>query len=475
MTQKYTLQTVSDLKIKVQDLDGSLLNYYTQNQFLPDESFRLTKEVSDVPPIDIGIVNQMISALEIDDTEFEAGKILWEHLRLTPKQASDIGFWTYHNHHTFYPYIVKRWGDLWKPDKTIANRSNFILNHWVQSNSSQAGLIKYPISGLWWSFYLTLDNTRDDKFELTKVFFMNITLRVVQMGQTRFARYKPAIHGVLEFIKENKLDEKSSEEAARAIVPYINLLGGIRPLTYFDKAWFKEKLEKRFGAQIKAGEKLFIRAQEKQKVQLDKKPKDDNPAEIEKFDCYFCLDGESGNYKLSNAKEKDWSYCVGINFNAAQFLVHFYKEGKIKKSKVDGGLSNRRIDRVKLYANGKCPKLNVYSVEIINQPVLFGIAYRLNNKVFFKAMDEQNQEFFRTDNSDLHQEGKKVLYLEGDYQTTYKVLPYSLKPLLGTLVQGPGGRGGDLENSYYADRWEILKQYWPELFEFSKKCMNNKK
>jgi hypothetical protein len=107
-------------------------------------------------------------------------------------------------------------------------------------------------------------------------------------------------------------------------------------------------------------------------------------------------------------------------------------------------------------------------IQLINQPVLFGIAYKTRNGIFFKAMDEQNLENFRTDNSDLNQEGKKVLYIDEPFQSAYKILPYEIKDALGTLVQqSPASRGADVTNNYYADKWIVLKNYWVELFNGS--------
>ena len=266
MNSKFTIDTIKDLKVKVKEMNETVVRCYTQSEYKPDDTFRLFTEQCDIQEIDSELVFRMIKVLKKNDNrtwdEFESGKVLFENLRLTPKQASDIGFWTFHNHYTFYKYISKRWGDIWDSEKNVTNHSSYIINHWIQSNSSQSELIIYPISGLWWSFYLTVDEERTDKYELTKIFFKNYTLRVVQMGQTRFARHKPAILGVLEFILENDLENKSLEQSGRAIVPYINLLGGIRPLSYFNKEWFKTKLTKRFGEQIRRGQKLFIRSNE---------------------------------------------------------------------------------------------------------------------------------------------------------------------------------------------------------------------
>lgn len=424
MSKKFTIDTIKDLKVKVKELNETLTSFYTQNEFKPDESFRLFTEESELSNISKDLVTDMISAFEENETEFEAGKLLFENLKLSPKQASDIGFWTYHNHYTFYPYITKRWSDLWEDE--VINPSTYIINHWIQSNSSQGELMKYPISGLWWSFYLTVDEEREDKYELTKLFFKNYSLRVVQMGQTRFARHKPAILGVLEFIKENNLESKSLEQAARAIVPYINLIGGIRPLTYFDKDWFKTKLKNRFGEQITKGEKLFMRPEEIQVSNQNNNSKSSsvNVQEQKNYNHYFCLNSDTGNYCISSKANDDWDYCIGLDFDIQdQFLIHFYQEGKIKKSKVNGSLSNKTVDRSKPYSNGKCLKLNLSDVQLINQPVLFGIAYKTRTGVYFKAMDEQDTDNFRIDNPDINQEGKKVLYIDEPFKSAYKILP----------------------------------------------------
>jgi hypothetical protein len=80
-------------------------------------------------------------------------------------------------------------------------------------------------------------------------------------------------------------------------------------------------------------------------------------------------------------------------------------------------------------------------------------------------MDEQNVDNFRIDNTGLNQEGKKVLYIEEEFSSAFKVLPYSIKDGLGSLVQtSPTSKGSDITNKYYKSQWKVLKQYWPELF-----------
>jgi hypothetical protein len=331
MSKKFTLDTIKDLKIKVRELEDDIVDIYHIDKFTPDGRLNIVLEDCNITDFYSGLEDRMIHALESNETEFEAGKLLFESISLTPLEASDIGYWTYQNHYNFHRYIAKRWDAIWDTSKNGASKSQHIINHWIQSNSTQGDLIDYPISGLWWSFYLTVDEDREDKYELTKVFFKNLSLRTKYFGQARFARHRPALFGALEFIIENKLDVGSLEEAARAIYPYLNLLGGIRPLTYLDKDWFKEKLKLRFAKQIALGQKLFVRPDSKGKSDdRDAAVSEDESKRIQVADSYFfCLNADSGDYTLSSKFKTDWDYCIDIlKGGKNQYLVHFYCEGK---------------------------------------------------------------------------------------------------------------------------------------------------
>jgi len=49
--KKFTINTIKNLKVKVKDMNETLLNYYTIEAFIPDHSFHLVTEESDVLPI----------------------------------------------------------------------------------------------------------------------------------------------------------------------------------------------------------------------------------------------------------------------------------------------------------------------------------------------------------------------------------------------------------------------------------------
>jgi hypothetical protein len=485
MSKKLTFDTLMHLKSFIKSSQiNTIKTYYTEDAFKDSE---IGKEVTlkyEEFDYDSSSMNELTNKLirasflpngEFIKNEFEAGKILFNHLKdLTPNQASDIGFWTYHNHFTFYRYIAKRWNGLWKENE---QNPNYILNHWIQTNSNQSGLIDYPISGLWWSFYLTQDSIGNKEFKLTEILFKNESLRTKYLGQARFARHKPAILGVLEFIQSNEDHITSLESVGRAIVPYINLLGGIRPLSFFSKDWFIEKLNNQFGEQIKNGDPLFIRPESTLKNKYQTNQKNDNrkdfdvlplnnKANSKKFDKYFCLNKDTGSYIISNFKNtQDWNYCVGFNNNKAnQFLIHFYREGKIKKSLINENIHNKQINRE--YFNGKNSTLHLVDLKLISDKTLFGIAFKNIRGIYVKVMDAQDETLFRIDNEDLTQEGKKILYyLTEPFKVSYKILPYHLRDNIGSIFRkSPTSYGIDINNQYYNNELNTLKEYWPSLF-----------
>ena len=254
----YTTDSINDLKTFLKQ-SNQIKDYFLKASFDCPQDLSLVSRDSELS-VDEDVFEKMLKAYK-PKAEFEAGKVLFESFRISPKQASDIGMWTYLNLHQGYQYVAQRWPGFWKKEDTKSYYSNnYILNHWIQTNATQGELIDYPLSGLWWSFWLTVDESRNDKYELTKMFFENATMRTKQLGQANFAGHKPAMLAVLEFMKESGFDKSNRlEEATRAIVPFVNRLGGIRPLTYFDKEWFKMKLYEEFSSNIQNNKKLFAR------------------------------------------------------------------------------------------------------------------------------------------------------------------------------------------------------------------------
>ena len=92
MSKKFTIDTIKDLKIKIRELEDDITSIYQVNKFTPAGKLNLVSEDCDIEDFDSGLENLMIKALIENETEFEAGKLLFESIRLTPLQASDIEY-----------------------------------------------------------------------------------------------------------------------------------------------------------------------------------------------------------------------------------------------------------------------------------------------------------------------------------------------------------------------------------------------
>jgi hypothetical protein len=448
-------------------LVGDFLDRVNQNEisfiklFENKEEFLYPFKETDILESNIEVINEKLGDLLLetlnkfrDDqqlADFECARILYENLKLSPDQAGNADFWNYLHHFDMYKYIHQRW-------KNQGDLQTHIKRHWLMNLTSQKHLINFPLTTLWWSIHLTVDESQVDKYDLSKIYFSNNRFRTVSLGGMSFVRHKDAILSVLEFMKNyrNELTKNITyTDLGDEISKFINLLGGTKPLSFFTRDWFTEKLKEKF--QVGEENQSSIPDYEIIKGQIEFKEK-------QKVLCYFCLNNSGNpNYMISDTKRDDFDYCIEINgANKNGFLLHFYAEGKIKKTKIDYSLLGKT--RNQMYSNGKCNNLNIVGLKIITSDFLFGIAYSKNGATKFKAMDGSDETLFRIDNNSLNQEGKKILYVQDYEEIKYKLLPYDIKENLGTLVQSPLGKGADVTNNYHSDKWMILEKFWPELF-----------
>jgi hypothetical protein len=260
----YTKDFVDIFKsdIKNGDLNGLIDSYLNKEVF----NFQNTKELYDdsfhwkFKKWDPIICDIMVSNLKkYNGNEFESGRYLYSAMDgLTPRDASNIGFWTKLSHHEFYKFIHARWSiDLLIGD--FEKLRSHILYHWHLDTEAQASLIDHPLAGLWWSFYMTEDEKDNSDYELTRIYFINSAFRTKYIGQSKIGRHKEALIGTLKFIRDYKLHLNNLEENARSITPFLNLLGGTKPLSLFDRDWFYFMLKKQFSSDIKQYGRLFRR------------------------------------------------------------------------------------------------------------------------------------------------------------------------------------------------------------------------
>jgi len=159
--------------------------------------------------------------------------------------VADERFWTYLAHVDLYPYMTKRWPKVYKNiDGT--NPIDYINYHWFMKSTAQNNQLRHGLAGLWWGVKLTIDEERENKYELTEILLgrqMDPLRR--HLGTSKLARHKEAVIGILEFIKENPdLFDNHFEPRFRYVSKHLNSVGGVKCISYFERDFFKKELSK---------------------------------------------------------------------------------------------------------------------------------------------------------------------------------------------------------------------------------------
>jgi len=223
----------------VQKLKDELnVEFYKSNEFVYDK-----KQVLMLPNIEQteGLADKLLQ--NVNDDCSNAILIYEAFQKLEPIQASDERLWVYLSHVDLYPYMVKRWNAV--HNGTAKDGKEYILEHWFLSSSAQSSLVRHALAGLWWSVYLSVDETKDDKYELTKILFRQLDFPTRTLGTYKLGRHKEAVIGILEFIQENEpLFKTKFEDKTRFVTKYLNIIGGVKPISYYKRGFFKSELQK---------------------------------------------------------------------------------------------------------------------------------------------------------------------------------------------------------------------------------------
>ena len=173
------------------------------------------------------------------DGDFQtATSIFNAYSQLTPLQAYNAQLWDSLSLTDLFPYMQKRWGlkDIDENDKL----KNTILNHFTVKTR---GVMRHGLGGLWWLVYLTVDDDRDNRFELTEMLFKNYTLRYIRLGVSRVIQHKEAAIGILQYLKDNERHITSMENVANALTSYFNKLGAVKQLTFLNRDFFYKEMD----------------------------------------------------------------------------------------------------------------------------------------------------------------------------------------------------------------------------------------
>ncbi len=143
--------------------------------------------------------------------------------------------------------MSKRWPNV--KNGTSTEPGKYILAHWFINSRSQGNLLRHGLAGLWWAAHLSYDPDRSDPYELTSILYRQLDLATRTLGTYKLARWKPAVLGILEFLKEkDALFSDHFEAKQRFVTKYLNQLGGVRPVAFFQKDFFKSVLN---GARVR--------------------------------------------------------------------------------------------------------------------------------------------------------------------------------------------------------------------------------
>lgn len=216
-------------KLKEEAQNGSSLKFYEESEFIIDEE-KLLMMPNILEP------DNLSGKMRFNDDLASSIAIYEAFDDLTPLQASDERLWTYLSHKDLFNYLQNRWnGKI---------TSKYVIDHWFVNGASQNNLLADNLSGMWWAVYLTIDENRSDKYELTKILFRQRDFAFRTLGTYRLGRHKEAVKGILEFISENeRLFSNRFETKTREITSFLNKYGGTKPIPFFKKKEIKNLLK----------------------------------------------------------------------------------------------------------------------------------------------------------------------------------------------------------------------------------------
>lgn len=237
MGKQLIFRTKYAQKLRSDVISETSLEFYKSKNFVYDKNQVLT-----MPNIEFS--SDLIGKLDCDD-DFKTAVSIYEAFKgLEPIQASDERLWLYLAHVNLYPYMIERWPDAYT-GKT-SNLGKYILDHWFLSSSAQSSLLRHALAGLWWSVYLSVDESKGkNKYDLTKILFRQLDFPTRTLGTYKLGRHKEAVLGILEFIQEYEdLFKTKFEDKTRFVTKHLNVVGGVKPISYYDRNFFKSELQK---------------------------------------------------------------------------------------------------------------------------------------------------------------------------------------------------------------------------------------
>lgn len=185
------------------------------------------------------------------ETDFQNAKIVFEAFKgkLNPVQASDLRLWAYLAHVQHWDYMYRRWkidvpdaedelddGKKSPRDKVL---DRVKVRYFFGASRGKA-FVRQGIARLYWSAYLTYDESNPNPYEFTEFFFSKQDI-FTSITERSYARNKTL---VLATLKELKKHPNLSRDDIRLFLAKLNQAGAITVLDFLDAQQASQLCEK---------------------------------------------------------------------------------------------------------------------------------------------------------------------------------------------------------------------------------------
>ena len=224
------------------DIPDNLQKYQSKTTWI--DQYFIDKE-SPIFYFDTGIeVEDYQLVLGGPESDFENAKTVFEAYKdkLNPVQASDLRLWAYLAHAQHWDYMCTRWridvpdeeveedeqeaGKKSPTEKTIDR----VKARYFFGASRGKAFVRQGIARLFWSAYLTYDESNPNPYEYTEFFFSKQDM-FTSITERSYARNKTLI---LAALKELKKHPNLSRDDIRLFLARLNQAGAITVLDFLD-------------------------------------------------------------------------------------------------------------------------------------------------------------------------------------------------------------------------------------------------
>ena len=185
------------------------------------------------------------------ETDFQNAKIVFEAFngKLNVVQASDLRLWAYLAHVQHWDYMHRRWkidvpDEEDEPDDGKKSPRDKMLDRvkarYFFGASRSKAFVRQGIARLYWSAYLTYDESNPNPYEFTEFFFSKQDI-FTSITERSYARNKTL---VLAALKELKKHPDLSRDDIRLFLAKLNQAGAITVLDFLNAQQASQLCEK---------------------------------------------------------------------------------------------------------------------------------------------------------------------------------------------------------------------------------------